>query len=148
MEEMFRSEGFPALAKHCEAGDGVSCVRVAFIRQRELSVIGDDVVTLLVDEAGQPIPGAAEKAAERRKRNLGIRERLEAEVRATWRRAQATVLAECGTGNSAACAALGWMYQEGYGVPADPHRALEFYTKGCQAGNPWACGPMTKLGGP
>jgi serine/threonine protein kinase len=47
--------------------------------------------------------------------------------------------AGCSGGNSLACNQLGYLYEEGLGVPKTPTRAVTLYTKGCDLNNEVAC---------
>jgi ankyrin repeat protein len=50
--------------------------------------------------------------------------------------------AGCDAGDSRACSALGWAYDNGEGVARDIHRAAELYATACTAGSTWACGNL------
>jgi len=53
----------------------------------------------------------------------------------------------CSGGDAASCAMLGFMYEEGKGVPIDGEQALGFYERACEAGDPDGCAGLGFLYG-
>lgn len=48
----------------------------------------------------------------------------------------------CDEGDVDGCGSLAYAYSEGDGVPLNPARAVELYTKTCDQGSLWACGNL------